>query len=155
MSTDLFVAIVRYTMLAGAIYDVAFAIPILLAPEWLSRIIALPMPEQEIYLRFLGIFLLGLTLFYLMPVLHPGRYFGNVAAAAATRALGGLFMAVAVLRYGQPRPFLILAAGDLGWAAIHYLSLVPFAGWKVWQVAGLDVSARRRTAGRSAAPEIS
>lgn len=143
MTTDLFLRIVRVTMLAGAIYDVAFALPILLAPGWLAGLLGLPMPDQEIYLRFTSVFLFGLAFFYLMPVIHPGRYLGNVVAAAAVRLLGGVFMAAAVLSYHQPRPFLLLAAVDLALAGLHYLSLVPFAGLRVWRITGADLGRRR------------
>jgi hypothetical protein len=148
VTTDLFVAIVRYTMLAGALYDLLFAVPMLAAPGWAAGILSLPMPDQEIYLRFTAVFLFGLALFYLLPVLHPGRYLGNVAAAAALRAMGGVFMVAAVLAYDQPRPFLLLGAVDLAFAGLHYLSLVPFAGLKVWRIAGADISARRSGRGR-------
>jgi hypothetical protein len=142
MTTSTFLGILRSLMLAGAAYDVVFAIPILAAPAPLASLLGLPMPEQEIYLRFTGVFLLGLALFYLMPVLHPGRYLGNVVAAAFLRSLGGCFLLGAVLLFEQPRPFLILGAADLAFAALHYLSLVPFAGLRVWRITGADLAPR-------------
>jgi hypothetical protein len=143
VNTELFLRVVRGSMLAGAAYDLAFAFPILLAPARLSGVIGLPMPDQEIYLRFTGVFLLGAAGFYLLPVLHPGRYLGNVVVAAALRAAGGLFLIEAVIAYDQPRPLLVLGALDLTFAGVHYLSLVPFSGFKVWRLAGADLSPRR------------
>jgi len=142
VTTDHFLKLVRYAMLAGALYDLAFAFPILLAPGWLAGILGLAMPQQEIYLRFTSVFLFSVPVFYLMPFLHPGRYFGNVVAAAVLRSAGGIFMVAAVVLYGQPRPFLLLGAADLGFAALHYLSLVPFGGLKVWRLTGADLSPR-------------
>jgi len=149
MTTELFLRIVRYSMLAGAAYDLAFAFPILVAPAPLASLLGVPMPDQEIYLRFLGVFLFGVALFYLMPVLHPGRYFGNVVAAAALRAAGGVFMLVAVIAYDQPRPLLLLGALDMAFAGLHYMSLVPFSGLRVWRLNGADLSARRDRSGGS------
>jgi hypothetical protein len=142
VSAERAVAVVRYTMLAGAVYDLAFAVPILAAPGWLSEILHVPMPREEVYLRLLGIFLAALALFYLLPAIYPGRYLGNVAAAAAARALGALFLFAAVAAYGQPRPLLLLGAGDLAFAIVHYASLVPLAGPRVWRAAGSDLGAR-------------
>jgi hypothetical protein len=143
VTTGTFLKIVRVTMLMGAVYDLAFALPILVAPERLAALLGLPMPEQEIYLRFSSVFLAGLAVFYLMPVLHPGRYLGNVVAAWVVRTLGAVFLATAVLQYHQPRPFLLLGAGDLLLAGLHYLSLVPFAGLRVWRLTGADLAPRR------------
>src|SRR5262249_3447741 len=113
VTTSTFLNALRAIMAAGAIYDVAFALPILIAPEPLAGLLGLPMPAQEIYLRFTAVFLFGLAVFYLMPVVHPGRYLGNVVAAAFLRLIGGIFLVAAVLAYGQPRPFLLLGASDL------------------------------------------
>ena len=132
------VVFVRRTMLAGAIYDILFAVPIATAPGWLSGMIGVPMPDQEVYLRFLGVFLLGLAGFYLQPVFNTGRYLGNVAVAAALRAAGGIFMFAGVLAYHQPRAFLLLGAGDLAFAVVHFLSLAPFTGWRFWRAASAD-----------------
>jgi len=148
LNTGHFLAAVRYTMLAGALYDLAVAVPLLAAPELLARILGTPMPAEEIHLRFIGIFLIALAIFYLLPVIHPGRYLGNVAAAAAARTMGAVFLIAAVAGYGQPRAYLLLGAIDLAFGGVHYLSLVPFSGFKVWQVAGADITPRGRPAGR-------
>lgn len=148
MNTGHFLAAVRYTMLAGAVYDAAVAIAILAAPELLARILDLPMPAEQIFLRFIGVFLLALALFYMLPVLHAGRYLGNVVVAAAARTMGGIFLIAAVAGFGEPRAYLLLGAIDLGFGGIHYLSLVPFNGFKVWQLAGADLAPRGRSGGR-------
>ena len=142
MTTETFLRIVRVTMLAGAAYDVAFALPILVAPEPLAGLLGLPMPDQEIYLRFSSVFLLGLAYFYMMPVLHAGRYLGNVVGAALIRFLGAAFLVTAVLLYHQPRALLLLGTGDLLFAGLHYLSLVPFTGLRVWRLTGADLGSR-------------
>jgi len=148
MNTGHFLSAVRITMLAGAVYDAAVAAAILAAPEALAGLLRLPMPAEQIFLRFIGVFLLALALFYLLPVLHPGRYLGNVVVAAAARAMGGIFLVAAVAGFDQPRPYLLLGAIDLGFAGIHYLSLVPFNGFKVWQLAGADLAPRGPAGGR-------
>jgi hypothetical protein len=142
MRTHHFLAFIRFTMLAGALYDAALAIPVMVAPGSLARILGLPMPDTEIHLRFLGVFLLILSLYYLAPVLYPGRYLGNVAIAALGRAMGAAFLIFAVLQYDQPRPYLLLGMVDLVFGMVHYISLLPFSGFAVWRIAGMDLSYR-------------
>ncbi|MFQ5701104.1 MAG: hypothetical protein ACE5HU_04600 [Acidobacteriota bacterium] len=116
------------SLFAGSGYDVLFAIINLLVPRWGSRILGIPMPSQEVYLRFTGVFLIVLALFYALPALHPGRYLGNVVVAILGRTAGAVFLCTATLIFDQPRAFLLLGAGDLIFAVLHAVLLARSAG---------------------------
>lgn len=114
----------RVTMAAGSLYDLTFGLMILFAPHWGSWFLEIPLPSEQVYLRFTGVFLLALALFYMLPVVHPGRYLGNVVVAIVARAAGAMFLIISALAFDQPGAFLLLGAGDLIFAMLHiyYLS---------------------------------
>jgi hypothetical protein len=109
----------RTSMIAGSLYDALFAIVNLIVPGIGARVLGLTLPEDEVYLRFTGVFLIILALFYLLPAIHPGRYLGNVAVAIIGRTLGAIFLFAAVIGWGRPPVFLLLGAGDLLFALLH------------------------------------
>ncbi len=109
----------RASLVLGSLYDLVFAGLTLVAPEAGARLLRIPLPEDQLYLRFTGVFLILLALFYLLPAIHPGRYLGNVVVAIAGRAMGGAFLLTAVLLHDRPRAFLLLGAGDLVFAVLH------------------------------------
>jgi hypothetical protein len=113
----------RVSMAAGSLYDVTFAIINLVVPEWGAWFLEIPMPEQQVYVRFTGVFLIALALFYMLPVIHPGRYLGNVVVAILARGAGAIFLITAALAFGQPPAFLLLGAGDLLFALLHVFFL--------------------------------
>jgi hypothetical protein len=91
----------------------------LAAPGLGSAVLSIPLPAEQIYLRFTGVFLIILALFYMLPVIHPGRYLAVVSVAIVGRAMGALFLFVAVARFGYPPAFALLGAGDLLFALVH------------------------------------
>lgn len=109
----------RVTMVAGSFYDAAFAVLLLAGPEWGARFFGIPLPAQQLYLRFTGVFLLILAMFYLLPAIHPGRYLGNVVVAIVGRTAGAVFMVTAVAAFDQPRAFMALGLSDLLFAVLH------------------------------------
>lgn len=113
----------RVSMVAASIYDGAFAVVNLAVPEWGARVLGIPLPEETVYLRFTGVFLILLALFYLLPAIHPGRYLGNVVVAIVGRTAGAIFLLAAGLLFGHPRAFLLLGLGDLAFAALHLFFL--------------------------------
>ncbi len=113
----------RMSLIAGSLYDAAFAIVNLIVPSLGARALGIALPADELYLRFTGVFLIILALFYLLPAIHPGRYLGNVAAAIIGRTLGAIFLFAAVIGWGRPQIFLLLGAGDLLFAILHAIFL--------------------------------
>ncbi|MGH9868909.1 MAG: hypothetical protein ACREAA_12185 [Candidatus Polarisedimenticolia bacterium] len=118
----------RISMAAGALYDLTFAVVNLGFPQVGSMFLEIPLPEQQVYLRMTGVFLLVLGLFYMLPVIHPGHYLGNVVVAILARTAGAIFLCAAALWFGQPVAFLALGVVDLVFAVIHLLFL--------WQATG-------------------
>lgn len=113
----------RVSLVAGSLYDVCFAVVNLVFPEAGGRLLGIPLPEDQLYLRFTGIFLIVLAMFYMLPAIHPGRYLGNVAVAIIGRSLGAIFLFAAVAGWDRPRVFLLLGAGDLFFALVHAVLL--------------------------------
>lgn len=120
----------RTSMAAGALYDLVFAVVNLAAPQWGSWLLEIPLPDQQVYLRLSGVFLFALALVYMLPVIHPGEYLGNVVVAIVARTAGAAFFIAAALWFGQPAAFLALGALDLLFAALHLVLL--------WQAAEGD-----------------
>jgi hypothetical protein len=118
----------RVTMAAGSLYDFTFAMINLAAPGLGSWFLEIPLPAQQIYLRFTGVFLLMAALFYMLPVIHPGRYLGNVVVAILGRAVGGVFMITAALAFAEPPAFILLGGGDLIFASLHLYYLARAEG---------------------------
>ena len=107
------------TLIAGAVYDAAFGLPILFFPAPLARVLGIVLPRTEVYLRLNGIFLLILALFYLVTALDPDRHPGNVIVVILGRAMGGIFFCGYALGFDGGPVFLLLGSADLGFALIH------------------------------------
>ena len=118
----------RISLIAGSLYDLTFAVINLAAPGFGAFFFEIPLPEQQVYLRFTGIFLIMLALFYMLPVLHPGQYFGNVVVAILGRGMGAVFLILAATIYGEPGAFILLGLGDLVFAALHAVFLAQAEG---------------------------
>ena len=118
----------RISLIAGSLYDLTFAVINMAAPGFGSFFFEIPLPEQQVYLRFTGVFLIMMALFYMLPVIHPGQYFGNVVVAILGRGMGAVFLIAATTFYGQPRAFILLGLGDLVFAALHALFLAQAEG---------------------------
>jgi hypothetical protein len=112
------------SLAAGAVYDALFGGAVLAAPGVLAGTLRLSLPDDQFYLRFIGVFLLALALVYVLPAFDPDRYRGVAAAAVAIRSLGALYLAAAVLGFGRPPVFLLLAAGDALFALSHAAGLI-------------------------------
>jgi hypothetical protein len=118
----------RISMVAGSLYDIVFAFINMVVPGWGAAFFEIPLPEQQVYLRFTGVFLIIAALFYLLPAIHPGQYLGNVVVAILGRSMGALFLITAALAFGEPAAFLFLGAGDLVFALLHLVFLLQAEG---------------------------
>ena len=113
---------VGVTMFAGAVYDLVFALAMLLFTEPAAALLRLELPEDLTYLRFNGVFLLMLTGMYLFAARSPRRYEGVVVVAIVGRFLGFLFLA-SVWFEGRVTTFLLLALADLAFSLVHAIAL--------------------------------
>ena len=116
--------ILQLSLLMGAVYDIAFGLGILLAPGPLAGVLGLPMPQDQLYLRFLSVFLFGLALYYLLPAVNPETFRPVIWVAVVVRTMGFLFMAAAWSFFSRPGIFLLLGVADLAFALAHGAGLL-------------------------------
>ncbi len=109
-------------MACGAVYDLGFAVAILIFTAPAAGFIGLAVPADAVYLKLNGIFLLLLAGLYSLPAAAPRRYAGVVAVAAAGRTLGFLFFA-GIWAAGAAPAFLVLGVVDLIFGAAHAVLL--------------------------------
>src|SRR5688500_5212473 len=117
-----FLALLRASLVLGALWDIAFARPLASAPEPPARAFDLPpppLPEGAFYLWIFAVVLLMLASLYLLAARDTRRYSGIVGVAIGGRILGGLVLLFAALRpQGVPGLF-TMAAADLGFGIAH------------------------------------
>ncbi len=88
-----------------------------------ARLLRLPLPDDLVYMRFNGVFLLMLAGAYVLPALHPRRYRGIVSVAVIGRFAGFVYLG-GVWYAGAPATFLGLAIGDLFFSVLHAVLLI-------------------------------
>ena len=91
----------RTSMAAGALYDLTFAVVNLVAPQAGSWFLEIPLPEQQVYLRLTGLFLLVLALVYM----YSHYFFASLTAHATAFFVPFLTASVAL---GAPPYFAAL-----------------------------------------------
>lgn len=121
-------ALLRASLMAGAVYDLAFAVLMVVSPQMPARIFALPLPplpRGAFYLWILATLLSMLALLYLAAAYDPRRYSAIIAVAIAGRWVGALAFAVAALLGPDLRGLLPLAAADFAFGAVHAAAWLP------------------------------
>ncbi len=114
---------VAWSMGAGAAYDLLFALAILFFTRPAAALLGLDLPDDPVYLRLNGIFLILLAGLYLLPAISPARYQGVVVVGSIGRLLGFVYLGL-VWRSGGGQAFGGLALADLAFAVIHVILLV-------------------------------
>lgn len=120
--------LLRGSLVAGAVYDLAFAVLMVAAPEVPARLLKLPLPplpEGAFYLWILATLLAMLALLYLAAAHDPRRYSAIIAVAIGGRALGAGVFALAALSHPGLGGLFLLAAADLAFSAVHAVSWWP------------------------------
>ncbi len=115
--------LVARSMALAAVYDLVFATAILFFTGPSARLLHLALPENPVYLRFNGVFLLMLAGMYVLPAMQPRRYRGIVSVAVLGRLAGFVYLG-GVWYGGGPAMFLGLAVADLFFSALHAILLV-------------------------------
>ena len=114
---------VARSMALAAVYDLVFAVAILFVTEPAVRLLRLNLPDDLVYIRFNGVFLLMLAGMYALPAVQPRRYRGIVTVAAIGRFLGFVFLGRVWLS-GAATTFAALALADLFFSLLHGVLLV-------------------------------
>lgn len=107
-----------FSLYAGAAWNGAFAVAVVLIPDLCGRLLQLPLPEPRFYLWLLSIFLGLSAATYVLGGRDPERQRGNVWVAICGRltgagVLGTLYVAERLWALGA------LAAADLLFGALH------------------------------------
>lgn len=105
----------------GIALNLAFALPLLIAPDQLMAALGIP-PVPGLWPRFAGLLLVILSVFYVPVTIDFERHeIFAWLAVFPSRTFGAVFFAVAVFLFDQPFAFLIGTAID---GTIALLSLV-------------------------------
>ncbi len=120
--------LLRASLIAGAVYDLGFAVLMVAAPEALARLFRLPLPplpRGSFYLWILATLLGMLALLYLVAAHDPRRYSAIIGVAIGGRFLGALLFALTALRGPDLGGLYPLAVADFVFGAIHAASWWP------------------------------
>lgn len=111
----------RGSLVAGAVYDLVFALLMVAAPGVPARILDLPLPPPEtmFYLWVMAVLLSMLAALYLLAARDTRRYSGIVAVAIGGRLLGGLALGIAAWRGPGLEGLYPLAAADAAFGLAH------------------------------------
>ena len=107
------------TLVAGGVYDLLFAALFVLAPGFVARTFALPLPGPPFYLPLLAVMLAMLAAVYLVAARDPAANRPLVAIAIAGRLLGAVVFAATAARHPDLGGLWPTAAGDLAFALAH------------------------------------
>lgn len=118
----------RASLVAGAVYDLGFAVLMVAAPEVPARLFRLPLPplpRGAFYLWILATLLVMLTALYLAAAYDPRRYSAIIAVAIGGRTLGAAVFLTAALRGPDLGGLFPLAAADFTFGAVHAATWWP------------------------------
>lgn len=118
----------RASLIAGAVYDLGFAVLMVTAPQVPARLFDLPLPglpRGTFYLWILATLLLMLACLYLTAARDPRRYSAIIAVAIGGRTLGAVAFLAAALRGPDLGGLYPLAAADFAFGAVHAASWLP------------------------------
>ncbi len=121
-------SLLRASLIAGAVYDLGFAVLMVAAPEALARLFRLPLPplpRGSFYLWILATLLAMLAGLYLVAAHDPRRYSAIIGMAIGGRFLGAFLFTVMALRGPDLGGLYPLAAADFAFGAAHAVSWWP------------------------------
>ena len=120
-----FLQLLQGSLVAGAAYDLGFALLMATAPEVPARVLGLPLPEERFYLWVLAVVLAMLAAMYLAAARDPRRYSAVIAVAIGGRIAGALALALGALSGDGLSSLWTLAAMDLAFGLSHLAFWMP------------------------------
>lgn len=114
---------VARSMWLAAAYDAVFAVAILFFTAPSAALLRLSLPDDRVYLRFNGVFLLMLAGMYLLPATQPQRYRGVVSVAVIGRFIGFVYLGWVGFT-AAAATFVGLALADLFFSVLHAVLLL-------------------------------
>ncbi len=118
----LFIRLLGASLILGALYDAAFALIMVAAPDLPHRLLRLPLPGADFYLQLIAVFLLMLAALYLTAAHDLRRYTGIILVAIAGRLLGAAVLGAAAWSDPGLSGLWPLAAADFAFGAVHAVS---------------------------------
>ena len=122
--TGTYLRLLRFSLVAGALFDLVTGALLTGSPQLAERLLGLPRPAEPVYFWLLAALLGTLALFYLLAAYDPVSYRGNVAVAILGRAGAGLVLALAGWKSGF-HSLWWPASMDLLFAAVHAIFWWP------------------------------
>jgi hypothetical protein len=114
----------------GIVLNLMLAVPLLVNPFWLFRLLAVPTDLAPIWPRFAGGLLIILSVFYIPMSIDLDRYrIFAWLSILPSRSFGAVFFLAAVTLYAQPAAFFlgVLLDGGIGiaslWALINIVRI--------------------------------
>lgn len=121
----LWLRLLRFSLIAGALYDIGFAVLMALSPELPARWFSLPLPGEAFYLWLTAALLGMLAALYVAAARDPRRYSAIIAVAIAGRLAGALLFAAAAWRRPDLAGLWPLSGADLAFAVLHTAGWAP------------------------------
>jgi zinc transporter ZupT len=107
----------------GVLVNLSCALPAIFAPKLLLGFLNLEPTTPFIWVRFAGLLLFLLSLFYLPAASNLYRYRANAYLAVFSRLAGITFFGTAVLIYEKPRTYLPMGLVDLAFGIVQGILL--------------------------------
>jgi hypothetical protein len=110
----------KIAVITGVIANDALALGAIFAPDGLLSALHFDAAYPDLWVRFSGLLLFLLGLFYLPGGLDPRRYRANAWLSLVSRAAGVVFFAACVALLGMSQRFLLFSGFDMFfglWAA--------------------------------------
>lgn len=121
---SLYLRLLRLSLVVGAAYDVVLAAGIAFAPDFVARLLRVPLPGAAFYLWLLAFLLVTIAAFYLLAAYDPASYRGNILVAIGARTAAAVLLAAAGRSAGLPGLY-VAAAGDFVFAVAHTVFYLP------------------------------
>jgi hypothetical protein len=116
----------RTVLRVGGVYDASFGVALLVAPAFLTGLMALPMPTiGAIWIRLDGIFLIVVGMIYWVMAQDPARYLGIMAMIFTAKAGSIIFYLTYVFAFGESKTFILFAVLDAMMFALHRWAIGP------------------------------
>jgi hypothetical protein len=108
----------------GVLANLSFALPAILTPTLMLGFLDLEPTVPHIWVRFSGLLLFLLSLFYLPAANNLYHYRANAYLSIFSRLVGTVFFGVAVWVFGKPAAYLPLGLVDLGFGVVQGILLL-------------------------------
>jgi len=112
-------------VIAAASIDVLLGALISAVPELVLNLFKIPLPSEMLYLRLLGLTLIGLGVAYVLGGVYPCRYFGNIAVASVIRTAMGVLLIISAV---NETPLLVLGFLETLMGVVHGLYTALIGG---------------------------